>query len=105
MRAQQWLREAAYRPTPMKLRPRALVLAAPFIPWVRVDDHPEDALQDQVFEVSMPASLEAFVRQREPAATRIELCHTDTRIVLRRGWAPLPDDCVAGPGDEELALR
>jgi len=104
-RAQDWLRKADFRPRPMKLRPRALVLAAPFIPWVKLDDHPEATLQDQVFEVSMPASLEALVRQREPATTRIELCHTDTRIVLRRGWAPLPDDCVAGPGDEELALR
>jgi hypothetical protein len=105
VRAQQWLREANYRPTPMTLRPRALVLAAPFIPWVQVDDHPASALQDQVFEVSMPASLEAFIRQREPAATRIEVCYTDSRIVLRRGWAPLRDDCVAEPGDEVLALR
>ena len=105
VRAQQWLREAAYRPTPMTLRPRALVFAAPFIPWVQLDDHPDKALQDQVFEVSMPASLEALIRQREPAATRIEVCHTDSRIVLRRGWTPLPDDCVAGPGDEMLALR
>ena len=105
VRAQQWLREADYRPTPMTLRPRALVLAAPFIPWVQVDDHPASALQNQVFEVSMPASLEAFIRQREPAATRIEVCHTDSRIVLRRGWAPLRDDCVAEPGDEVLALR
>jgi hypothetical protein len=105
LRAQQWLREADYRPTPMTLRPRALVLAAPFIPWVQLDDHPASALQDQVFEVSMPASLEAFIRQREPAATRIEVCHTDSRIVLRRGWTPLRDDCVAEPGDEVLALR
>lgn len=105
VRAQQWLREADYRPTPMTLRPRALVLAAPFIPWVQVDDHPAKALQDQVFEVSMPASLEAFVRQREPTATRIEVCHTDSSIVLRRGWAPLRDDCVAEPGDEVLVLR
>ncbi|MFM8769207.1 MAG: DUF2145 domain-containing protein, partial [Rubrivivax sp.] len=104
-RAQDWLRASDFRPRAMKLRPRALVLAAPFIPWVHLNDHPEATLQDQVFEVSMPASLEAFVRRREPAATRIELCHTDSRIVLRRGWAPLPDDCVAGPGDEELALR
>jgi hypothetical protein len=49
--------------------------------------------------------LEAFIRQREPGATRIEVCHTDSRIVLRRGWTPLRDDCVAEPGDEVLALR
>ncbi len=103
--AQQWLREAAYRPSPMTLHPRALVFTAPFIPWVQLDDHPETALKDQMFEFNMPASLEAFIRRREPAAQRIEVCHTDSRIVVRRGWTPLNDDCVAGPGDEELALR
>lgn len=104
-RAQQWLREADYLPSPMALRPGALILTAPFIPWVHLDDHPAPALRQQVFEVSMPASLEAFVRQREPAATRIELCHTDTRIVLRRGWAPLSDDCAPETGDEIYALK
>jgi hypothetical protein len=99
-RAQHWLRQAAYRPSPMSLRPGALILVAPFLPWVQLDDHPEAALQEQVFEVSMPASLEAFVRAREPAATRIELCHTSRHVVLRRGWTPLNDDCVAEAGDE-----
>jgi len=99
-RAQQWLREAAYSPSPMVLRPGALILTAPFVPWVHLDDHPEAALQQQVFEVSMPASLEAFIRAREPAAIRIELCHTARHIVLRRGWTPLGDDCVAEADDE-----
>lgn len=103
-RAQQWLREADYRPSPMSLRPGALILTAPFIPWVHLDDHPEPALQQQVFEVSMPASLEAFVRAREPRATRVELCHTARHIVLRRGWAPLSEDCSPEAGDEIHAL-
>ena len=103
-RAQQWLREADYRPSPMSLRPGVLILAAPFIPWVHLDDHPETAWRQQVFEVSMPASLEAFVRAREPRATRVELCHTAKRIVLRRGWTPLGDDCAPEAGDEIHAL-
>jgi hypothetical protein len=58
-----------------------------------------------MFEVSMPASLEAFVRQREPSATRVEICHTPQHIVLRRSWAPLNDACVPEPGDELILLR
>lgn len=99
-RAQEWLRAAAYRPSPMALRPRALLFAAPFVPWVQVDDHPEEALRAGVFEVSMPAALEDLARALEPQARRIELCHTAGRIVLRRGWTPLPEGCVPEAGDE-----
>ena len=103
-RAQKWLREADYRPRPMALRPGALILAAPLMPWVHLDDHPAPALQQQVFEVSMPASLEMLVRTREPQARRVEICHTAQRIVLRRGWVPLSDVCVPEEGDEVYAL-
>jgi len=104
-RAQLWLREADYRPSSMTLRPSALIFTAPFIPWVHLDDHPEPALQQQVFAVSMPASLEAFIRAREPLATRVELCHTAQRIVLRRGWTPLTNDCLPEEGDEVYPLE
>ena len=103
-RAQAWLGRAAYRPSPMTVRPQALVFAAPFVPWVQVDDHPEEARRAGVFEVSMPAALEEFVRARDPAATRVELCHVGRRIVLRRGWAPLPEGCVPEDGDEVVEL-
>jgi hypothetical protein len=103
-RAQAWLGRAAYRPSPMTVRPRALVFAAPFVPWVQVDDHPEEARRAAVFEVSMPAALEEFVRARDPAVTRVELCHVGRRIVLRRGWAPLPEGCVPEDGDEVVEL-
>lgn len=105
VQAQQWLREAAYRPSSLTPRPRALALVVPFVPWFHLDDHPEASLGAQVFEVSMPASLEAFVRQREPSATRVEICHTPQHIVLRRSWAPLNDACVPEPGDELILLR
>jgi hypothetical protein len=52
----------------------------------------------------MPAALEEFVRARDPAATRVELCHVGRRIVLRRGWAPLPEGCVPEDGDEVVEL-
>ena len=75
------------------------------VPWVHLDDHPEAAVQQQVLEVSMPASLETFIRAREPQAQRVEVCHTPERIVLRRGWDPLGDDCLPQEGDETYTLR
>jgi hypothetical protein len=47
----------------------------------------------------MPAAVEAFVRQREPAAERLEFCHDTRQMVLRRGWEPLGEGCTAQPGD------
>jgi len=81
------------------------LLAVPFMPWVHLDDHPEEALQQRVMEVSMPAALEAFVQAREPSARRIELCYTPRHIVLRRSWTPLSPACEPEAGDETIALR
>ena len=47
----------------------------------------------------MPSSLEALVQQLAPAAQRLEFCHTDQHIIVRRGWQRLDDACVAGPED------
>ena len=104
-RAQHWLRDAGYRPSRLRLPSAALLLAVPFMPWVHLDDHPEEALQQRVMEVSMPAALEAFVQAREPSARRIELCYTPRHIVLRRGWTPLSPACEPEAGDETIALR
>ncbi len=104
-RAQHWLREAGYRPSRLLLPSAALLMAVPFVPWVHLDDHPQEALQQGVMEVSMPAALEAFVQEREPSARRIELCYTPRHIVLRRGGAPLPSACEPEAGDETTVLR
>ena len=52
----------------------------------------------------MPASIEAFVRRRAPQAKRVELCHTQERIVVRRGWEPLGASCEPKEGDEPDGL-
>ena len=103
-RAQHWLREAGYQPSRLTLPSSAALLAAPFVPWVHLDDHPEALLQQRVMEVSMPEALEAFIRAREPEARRIEVCYSARRIVLRRGWAPLSSACEAETGDESTVL-
>lgn len=103
-RAQDWLRAAGYQPAAVDAGSHAVMFAAGFVPWVRMDDRPEPERYALVFQVSVPASLEAFARQRWPAARRVAFCHAGDRVVVRRGWTPLPEDCSAGPGDEVRSL-
>lgn len=103
-RAQQWLRNAGYAPTVFDLGARPLLWLAAVVPWLHLDDHPSDALQLNRVAVSMPESIEAFVRERVPGAERLELCHNSRRVVLRRGWEPIAEGCRPGPEDRVRAL-
>ena len=57
-----------------------------------------DDLAAARFRVSMPESIEGFVRQQVPEARRIELCYTAAQVVIRRGWTPIAAGCQPGPG-------
>lgn len=103
-RAQGWLRGAGYVPAAVDAGSHLVMFAAGFVPWVRLDDRPEDERYSLVFQVSVPRALEAFAQARWPQARRIALCHRGDRVVLRRGWKPLPEDCTPEPGDEVRAL-
>ena len=63
-----------------------------------------DDLAAARFRVSMPASIEGFVRQQVPEARRIEVCYTSTQVVIHHGWTPIATGCQAGPGDEVIVL-
>ncbi len=102
--AQRWLRDAGYAPSVIDVGWRALMWAGAFIPWVHNDDHPADDIAAKRYRVSMPASIEAFVQARTPNATRLEFCHTEKHVVIRRGWEMLPEGCVPGAQDEVIAL-
>jgi len=104
-RAQAWLREQGYEPTVIDLGWRPLMWAGAFVPWIHNDDHPPEDIAAQRYRVSMPASLEQFVRRSMPGTTRIELCHTDRQVVIRRDGAPIAAGCKAGEGDEVIALN
>jgi len=104
VRAQQWLAAQGYAPPPVDVGSRALMFAAGFVPWLRMDDHPADDLYAMRFRTSLPASIEHFVRAQVPSAQRIELCHAPGRVVVRRGWTPIADGCVADAGDRVVAL-
>jgi len=102
--AQRWLAAQGYSPAPVEVDSHWLMLAANFIPWLHSDDHPMEDLHSRRFRISLPTSIEAFVRQQLPAAARVELCHDDKKVVLRRGWTLIGDGCRAEAGDQVLAL-
>ena len=103
--AQTWLKGAGYDGTVFALGWRPLLWLTAFSPFLNRDDHPKEDLAQAQFRVSMPAAIEGFVRQRVPGATRVEICHTEKHVVVRRGWEPIANGCVPGVGDTVTALN
>lgn len=103
-RAQEWLRGAPYAPAPVDVGARWLMLGSLFVPLVHMDDHPPEAIRSMQLDVSLPASLEAFARQRLPASERVEICHDGKQVVVHRGWDPIADGCVPGANDRIVPL-
>jgi hypothetical protein len=102
--AQRWLAERGYAPPPVEVGSRLLMFAAGFVPWLHSDDHPDEDLLAMRFRISLPATIEAFVRSQAPAAQRIELCHDSRRVVIHRGWTAIEAGCMPAAGDRVLAL-
>jgi hypothetical protein len=102
--AQQWLQAQGYAPAPVHIGSHGLLFAAQFVPLLHVDDHPRDDLFALKLHISTPAAVEAFVHRQLPQAERVELCHDERKVVVRRGWQPLGAGCEAAPGDEVLAF-
>ncbi len=103
-RAQHWLAASGYRPTVFEVGATGM-LAALFVPWVHRGGHPLDDLERGRFRVSMPASLEDFVQRQVPGASRLEFCHADGHVVVRRGWEPMGATCAPRDGDRVIAFR
>jgi hypothetical protein len=80
------------------------MFAGGFVPWLHSDDHPPEDLEQMVYQVSMPASIEAFVQAHVPGASRVELCRSARQIVVHRGWTPIADGCRPGADDRVVAL-
>ncbi len=102
--AQRWLQQQGYVPTVFDVGSRLLMWAGVFIPFLHRDDHPAQDTDALRYRVSMPASIEGFVQGMVPGAQRIEFCHSASQVVVRRGWEPLPEGCVAGAGDTVIGL-
>jgi hypothetical protein len=101
--AQRWLRGQGYEPSVFEVGWPLMWLGA-LIPWVRSDDHPPEDTSAWRYRVSMPASIEAFVRATVPGATRVEICHTDKQVVVHRGWEAIAEGCQPGPQDSVISL-
>jgi hypothetical protein len=103
-RAQAWLRDAHYAPQPVEVNSRLLMLASYFVPLLHLDDHPDDDRRTMKLQISLPSTVETFVRARFPASERVELCHDDRRIVIHRGWEPIAEGCRPGEDDRVVPL-
>jgi hypothetical protein len=101
-RAQDWLRTAAYAPEPVPISSRWLMFGALFVPLIHLDDHPKVDVATLRMQTSLPASLESFVHARLPASERVEICHDGKQVVVHKGWSPVADGCVPGPGDRVI---
>ena len=102
--AQAWLRTQGYSAGPVKVPSHWMMFAGQFVPLVHMNDHPVEDTHALALHVSVPASIEDFVRRRMPQAQRVELCHDSRRIVVRRGWEGIGPSCEPQPGDEVIAL-
>ena len=102
--AQDWLRMQGYVPTVFDVGWPPLMWASTLIPWVHASDHPASDTTQNLYRVSMPASIEAFVQNTVPGAQRIEFCHTETKVVVHRGFSNIAEGCVAGEGDTVIDL-
>jgi hypothetical protein len=104
-RAQAWLRAQGYTAGPVKVPSRWMMFAGQFVPLLQLKDHPVEDIYALQLQVSVPASIEAFVHQRAPTARRVELCHDQRHIVVHRGWDALGPGCEAGADDEVIPLN
>ena len=101
--AQRWLHASGYRPAEVEVG-APLMWAGLVVPYVHNRDHPAEDLARGAYRISLPASIEAFVRARLPDAQRVEICHDGRQAVVHRGWTPLAPGCVAQPGDSTVRL-
>jgi hypothetical protein len=103
-RAQDWLRAADYAPEPVAVGSRLLMLASAFTPFLHLDDHPAADRDAMRLQVSLPSTVEAFVRARLPGSERVELCHDGRQVVVHRGWTPIAEGCKPADGDRVVPL-
>lgn len=102
--AQAWLRARGYAPSVVDVRHWYMVWAAHFIPLVHNADQPAESLAQNRYQVSLPDSIERFVRREVPGSRRVQVCLHGSQMVTHEGWDDIPDGCVAREGDQVLDL-
>jgi hypothetical protein len=102
--AQRWLREQHYLPTSVQVNNPFILIGGMLVPLLHTLDHPPENRSKGLFEVTMPASEDAFIQTAIPGASRVEMCMNGEQIVVHHGWDLIPEGCQAGPGDTVLPL-
>ena len=103
-RAQAWLAGEGYEPTVFQVHFRPLQWVVGTMSLLHNDDHPGAELAQGRYAVSMPQSVDAFLRTHVPGVTRMELCHAGRRVVVHRGWDEIAEDCTPAGDDRTLDL-
>lgn len=101
--AQRWLSDQGYAPNRFNVS-LPLMWLGNTMPWVHSNDHPAEDVAQQTYHVSMPASIERFVQDRIPNATRTEFCLANNRVVIHQGWDLIAEGCHPGPQDRTINL-
>ncbi len=97
--AQAWLISNQYNPTEIAVGNPILMMLGAFVSHIHNDDHPPENISQMKYRLSMPQSIEDFVRQRFAGAQRIEFCHNHDHMVVHKGWSPIAHECVPVEGD------
>ncbi|GAP35457.1 DUF2145 domain-containing protein [Piscinibacter sakaiensis] len=93
-RAQRWLLQAGYRPAVIEVAFPPVRLLHALVPWLQHDDHPAAELDHGRLRLSVPASLEAFVREHVPGARRVVVCLDGERVERHEGWDDAATACA-----------
>jgi len=104
-RAQQWLEQEHYDPQPVNVDSHLLMMISMFTPLLHLNDHPESDRDAMRLKVSLPSTIETFIKARLPDSRHIELCHNGQQIVVHHGWTPIADGCIPGEGDRVLLFQ
>jgi hypothetical protein len=105
LQAQQWLKSNGFLPSMMEVSSKILMWIGAFIPLIHSDDHPSEDVEQQRYQVTMPAAIEAFLFSRYPQAERIEFCHNEQHIVIHRGLTPVAEGCMPSENDTVLEFK
>ena len=107
--AQNLLRSFNYKPFEFKVNSLSKWLA---IRWAREldislvdDDHPLEATRQGIYEVTMPSSTSAFVKDVIPDAKRVNFCYTDRYVLVRQGDDRWSNGCTKGQDDKIVFLK
>jgi hypothetical protein len=102
--ALDWLRQQSYQPEVINVGSRFLMWIAPFVPLIALDDHPAEDVSLRRLHISMPTAIERFLLAKLAQSQRIQFCHNQHQIVIRRSGPELAQGCVADASDQVIAI-